>query len=71
MSDNTPTPREIAEDWYDEEVIVSWVRIDCMGRPVPVDVRSREFGVWLCNEFRLAMAKGIELERNRTGVKTR
>lgn len=69
MSD-IPTPRSIAEDWYDEEVIVDWARKGgSVVRPIPHDVRSREFGLWLCNEFRLAMAKGIELERNRVGAK--
>jgi len=29
--------------------------------PIPTDVMSREFSEWLCNEYRLAMAKGIQL----------
>lgn len=28
---------------------------------IPQDVSSREFAEWMCNQYRLAMAKGIEL----------
>jgi hypothetical protein len=34
--------------------------------PIPADVTSREFAEWLCDQYRLAMAKGIQLATKET-----
>lgn len=53
---------ERAVEWYKESEIVASVAHDLIGRRrVPADVRGREFGEWLTNEYRLAMAKGFQM----------
>jgi len=52
------TPHQIAEEWYRIESIH---RSTSKSSDIPQDTRSREFAEWLCNEYRLAMAKGIRI----------
>ena len=58
---------EIAEDWYRESDIAHSIQysrsIAYDGEKIPVDVYSPEFAKWLTNQYRLAMAKGIQLGR--------
>lgn len=63
------TPWEIAEAWYSEQEIAGGI-----GRAMsitaesherlPADVLSPEFAKWLTHQYRLAMAKGIQLGRD-------
>jgi len=57
------TPFEFATDWYKEEEIYSQLKKANMisGEKVPEDIYSREFAKWLTHEYRLAMAKGIQI----------
>ena len=62
------TPWQIACKWYDADEIHRSIlghqrraALGDMMPPIPADVTSREFAEWLCNEYRLAMAKGIQL----------
>ena len=53
----------IAEGWYNPDSIYSSIVREI--RPsIPPDTRSREFAEWLCGEYRLAMAKGIDIGRS-------
>ena len=55
------TPFEIAEGWYQVDDIYRGI----MSRvEEPRDTRSREFAEWLTSQYRLAMAKGIQLGRS-------
>lgn len=69
-----PSPQAIADRWYSLEQIRTWLnemerkrRLSLeSGNRMPPDLTSDPaFAEWLCNEYRLAMAKGIELERRR------
>lgn len=62
------TPWEIAVDWYDSDSIERAIRnsgTDAFGAwpAIPHDVYSRQFAEWLTQQYRLAMAKGIQLGR--------
>lgn len=51
-------------DWYNEEQIYQAIQDDMhpLGRNrIPRDVTSREFATWLTEQYRLAMAKGINI----------
>ena len=73
MSDDQPKPDESAFDfasrWYNADSVYSYIQRQHDGRPftmdqpdpMPVNVKSREFANWLTNQYRLAMAKGIEI----------
>lgn len=51
---------EIAEQWYKE----SHIARSCeTSRLIPRDVSSSEFASWLTEQYRLAMAKGIQFGR--------
>lgn len=62
------TPWEIAESWYSEAEIAEAIQrqrklfVDTAYK-VPTDVYSEEFARWLTNEYRCAMAKGVQLAR--------
>lgn len=58
MNMRIKTAWEIAEAWYTEEAIYNSIN------RVPTDVTSREFARWLTHQYRLAMAKGIQLGRS-------
>lgn len=64
---NKKTPSQIASEWYTVDEVhrcllaVAPERV--MSEAVPIDVTSREFAEWLTNQYRLAMAKGIQLGR--------
>ena len=69
---NMKTSMEIAEAWYDEESIAGAIqrqktpatfRLVSCDLKMPEDVYSPEFATWLTNQYRLAMAKGIDLAR--------
>ncbi len=66
---NRRTPFEIAESWYNEDQIHSSI-IRCRdlkgpsSEKVPTDVHSKEFARWLTTQYRLAMAKGVQLGRD-------
>lgn len=58
------TPWEFAESWYDAASIKrSIVRRAPTYDAVPENVYSDAFAEWLCNEYRLAMSKGIMIGR--------
>lgn len=68
----TPTDRAsrksgwaIAQAWYSEDQIIYAVQHAGIhgNPPIPSDVTSAEFGTWLTHQYRLAMAKGIQLGR--------
>lgn len=54
-----------ASDWYNEEQIYQSIQNDRHplfgATSIPADVTSREFASWLTEQYRLAMAKGIEV----------
>lgn len=64
------TPLEIAVRWYRPEEVHRCICQTGMPlandrlRAIPRDVFSLEFAEWLCDQYRLAMAKGIQLGRN-------
>ena len=62
---NQKTPMQIAEEWYNLELIHYSVATTkpC---PIPADIQSVEFSTWLTEQYRLAMAKGIQLARDET-----
>ena len=62
------TPWQIATDWYKEEEIARSItcqrsQIDFGMDPIPENVDSSAFARWMTHQYRLAMAKGIELAR--------
>lgn len=63
------TPFEIARNWYSADDIERCIHRQrfpaaCYGiAKVPEDIYSREFAEWLTDQYRLAMAKGIQLGR--------
>jgi len=57
------TDWEKACDWYRVDNVAHAIKSES-GDEIPTDVRSREFAVWLTNEYRLAMAKGMQLARD-------
>ena len=61
------TAFEIASEWYTVDE-VHWSVVEhkaVLGSSiaVPPDVTSREFAEWLTDQYRLAMAKGIQIGR--------
>lgn len=61
------TPSQIATEWYTADEVYRGI---AMQRSVPGalpsiprDVTSREFAEWLTDQYRMAMAKGIQLGR--------
>lgn len=62
------TPWEIAEAWYDEAGIAKGIQQSGDGGfghwdNIPPDVMGPGFDRWLTHQYRLAMAKGIQLGR--------
>lgn len=62
------TPFEFAETWYSVKEIreaIARSGTDDFGAwtRIPSDVRSAEFADWLTRQYRLAMAKGIQIGR--------
>jgi len=62
------TPWQIAVDWYKEEEIARSIaslrsQIDFGMDPIPENVDSPAFAKWITRQYRVAMAKGIELAR--------
>jgi len=58
------TPWEIAEAWYHAEQIHECIVHRKCRSPIPADTQSREFAEWLTDQYRLAMAKGVQLGRD-------
>ena len=63
------TPWAIAEAWYGEMEIYRSIQRGLSPlaedrERIPPDVSSPEFASWLTNQYRLAMAKGIQLGRD-------
>jgi hypothetical protein len=62
-------PYAFARQWYDAEGIHrSFTRPEVYrqlgdGNPVPTDVYSREFAVWMAEEYALAMTKGVQIAK--------
>lgn len=63
---------EFACNWYRPDEIERSIASDfatsdplTVSRRVPTDVQSREFAVWLCEQYRLAMNKGIQIGRSK------
>lgn len=66
--DPNQTPWDIAESWYSVHEIASAIQrsgSDDFGawNKIPTDIYSTEFAVWLTHQYRLAMAKGVQLGR--------
>ena len=71
-----PTEPQTTSDW---EFACNWYKPDEIERAIqqsggksfgawdkiPADVTSREFAVWLCDQYRLAMNKGIQIGKSR------
>lgn len=59
------TPWEFACNWYSpDEIAHSIARARkgfAMNAKIPTDVYSQEFADWLTEQYRLAMAKGIQI----------
>lgn len=59
---------EIAVGWYDEEAIARCIQQRSVEKSsvdkIPEDVYSPEFAKWLTHQYRLAMAKGVQLGRD-------
>ncbi len=58
------SPWDIAESWYTIPDVAACVRRHDAN--IPNDVQSEQFARWLTHEYRLAMAKGIQLGREGT-----
>ena len=56
------TPIEFANEWYRTDDIARCIA-DAGPCKIPHDVHSREFAEWLTDQYRLAMAKGIQIGR--------
>ena len=56
------SPDAFARDWYNPASIRHTISRNA-GSDIPTDHDSDEFATWLCGEYRLAMAKGIEIGR--------
>jgi hypothetical protein len=56
------TPDEFAREWYKPSDVFANIARNGHG-VIPKDRFSKEFADWLCDEYRLAMAKGIEIGR--------
>lgn len=59
-------PWLVASEWYQESAIFRCINHNMgpLGEPyekIPLDVCSCEFAEWLTNQYRLAMAKGIQM----------
>ena len=61
-------PWKFVEDWYKEKEIFHNIQRQRNGETLliqlPTDVYSLEFAQWLTHQYRLAMAKGIELGKD-------
>lgn len=57
------SPWDIAAAWYGLNDVTSCVQ---RSTDIPADVHSADFARWLTHEYRLAMAKGIQLGRDGT-----
>ena len=53
---------EIAVSWYHEDDIA--YAIQQKATEIPRNVRSEEFAKWLTHQYRLALAKGVQLGRS-------
>ena len=53
---------DIAVGWYDESAIAWAIRNG--GQKIPEDIYSPDFAIWLTDQYRLAMAKGVQLGRD-------
>lgn len=54
------TAWEFACDWYTPDQIARSISNSCKLCAMPYDVKSEGFAEWLTEQYRLAMAKGIE-----------
>lgn len=67
MNEQEKSGWQIACEWYAEDEIERCISKAGMGLDnrdrVPFDIYSREFAVWLTNQYRLAMTKGIQFGR--------
>lgn len=66
----TKTPWDFACEWYRPEEIRKYISMpkEFGVSVIPEDVYSKEFAEFLCEQYRLAMNKGIEIGRNWDGV---
>lgn len=61
------TPWEIAENWYGVDDIHNCLKNPRTANSMPPqDTTSREFAAWMTHQYRLAMAKGVQLGRDRS-----
>lgn len=66
MMNKRRTPWEIAENWYNADQIHHCILNEQRLMSIPTDTKSREFAEWLTHECRLAMAKGVQLGRDKS-----
>ncbi len=59
---------QFACDWYTPDQIERGIKGADADRAPPADVQSRAFAEWLTHEYRLAMAKGIQVGRERSAA---
>lgn len=62
------SPERIAYDWYNPDEVRGAIHNSGSGAfgawsKVPPDVYSNEFAIWMTDQLRRAMAKGIQLGR--------
>lgn len=63
-------PTEFSEAWYSVDEIFNCINqsrsvFDLPGSRCPEDVHSREYAEWMTKQYRLAMAKGIQVANDR------
>lgn len=62
---NGKTPWEFACEWYTPDEIAQSIRYrhhsDSSSLKIPTDIDSQAFAEWLSEQYRLAMAKGIQI----------
>lgn len=61
VTETRASPWDIAERWYELTDVTNCVQ---RSKDIPDDVHSAEFARWLTHEYRLAMAKGVQLGRD-------
>ena len=59
---------QFANEWYKPEEIFNSINTRNGRCEIPHDVHSREFADWLCAQYRLAMAKGIQIGREQSAA---
>lgn len=59
---------QFASEWYRPDEIFQSINAPYWECEIPHDIHSHEFAKWLCGQYRLAMAKGIQIGREQLGA---